>query len=315
MKQLEFHPLAQEYDLLSGDDFAELCESIQQNGLDEDGVIVLLDGKILDGRNRYLACIKAGVKPRFRDFDPKRDGKDPAEFVRRRNDARRHDSPEKRQARRQQRIERVAEMRQQGMSTRDIAEKVGISDMQVREDIKAATAKGFAVEPEGGTVTGRDGRTRTAKPKKPEREPGEDDDAFDARDAKRDERRREANKQAPPKKDAIGMVIPSCQKDVFGDRILPETIACLKEMQEGVEFFTERIKRKVMHYPFVLVKDYYEHLGDAIIALQSASESLTAGIPYVVCPACKGEKCRKCRNAGHLPQWRYEELKEQEAMS
>jgi hypothetical protein len=82
---------------------------------------------------------------------------------------------------------------------------------------EAATEKGFSVELEGGKVTGRDGRKRTATPRKPaprEREPGEDDDIFDRRDEERDRRRREARKHKPPKKDAIAP--PASRRGVLG---------------------------------------------------------------------------------------------------
>ncbi len=46
----------------------ELSDDIQINGLQNE--IVLFAGKVLDGRNRLLACRLAGVKPRFREFVP-----------------------------------------------------------------------------------------------------------------------------------------------------------------------------------------------------------------------------------------------------
>jgi hypothetical protein len=58
--------------------------SIKENGLKEP--IVLLDGAILDGRNRYNACVAAGVKPTFVPFQ----GDDPVQFVIDANINRRH---------------------------------------------------------------------------------------------------------------------------------------------------------------------------------------------------------------------------------
>ncbi|MCO5144582.1 MAG: MT-A70 family methyltransferase [Aquamicrobium sp.] len=62
----EDHEAATLFPLMSDDRFAELVESIRANGLIHE--IVIHDGKILDGRNRYRACVEAGVEPRFRDF-------------------------------------------------------------------------------------------------------------------------------------------------------------------------------------------------------------------------------------------------------
>lgn len=59
---IEFHPLANIFPLIEGSDFDELVRDIQARGLLEQ--IVLLDGKILDGRNRYRAGVAAGILPR-----------------------------------------------------------------------------------------------------------------------------------------------------------------------------------------------------------------------------------------------------------
>jgi len=52
---------------MTDDELRELADDIRQNGLQN--AIVLYQGKILDGRNRYLACPMAGVKPRFVQWD------------------------------------------------------------------------------------------------------------------------------------------------------------------------------------------------------------------------------------------------------
>ena len=59
----EFHPLAEMFPLLQGKDFDALVEDIRQNGLLHR--IVLYEEKILEGRNRYRACLAAKVEPRF----------------------------------------------------------------------------------------------------------------------------------------------------------------------------------------------------------------------------------------------------------
>jgi hypothetical protein len=61
-----FHKLASCFPLLTGADYAALVADIKMHGLIEP--IVLFEGKILDGRNRYRACLGARVEPRYRNF-------------------------------------------------------------------------------------------------------------------------------------------------------------------------------------------------------------------------------------------------------
>jgi len=83
------HPLCTAFPPISEEEMAQLVEDIQQNDLREP--IVLLDGQVLDGRNRYHACLEAGVEARFREFgSDKTDGADAAKFVMSKNAKRRH---------------------------------------------------------------------------------------------------------------------------------------------------------------------------------------------------------------------------------
>lgn len=79
-----FHPACTVFPQLSDAELRELAEDIAVNGLRN--AIVLLKGKILDGRNRYLACDIAGVTPRFVEFE----GDDPIGWVVSQNLVRRH---------------------------------------------------------------------------------------------------------------------------------------------------------------------------------------------------------------------------------
>lgn len=84
MTQLAFHPLADIFPLLDGEPFDQLIADIRANGLQQD--IWTLDGTILDGRNRYRACLAADVPPRFRAYQ----GDDAVGFVVSLNLHRRH---------------------------------------------------------------------------------------------------------------------------------------------------------------------------------------------------------------------------------
>jgi len=65
---LEFHPVANVFPLMSDQEFADLVDDIRQHGLREP-IWLHPDGRIIDGRNRYLACREAGVEPRTRIWD------------------------------------------------------------------------------------------------------------------------------------------------------------------------------------------------------------------------------------------------------
>lgn len=64
--ELTAHPAAAAFPMMDPGRFAQLVESIATTGLQVP--ILLCDGQILDGRNRYAACREAGVEPRFEQF-------------------------------------------------------------------------------------------------------------------------------------------------------------------------------------------------------------------------------------------------------
>ena len=61
-------------------------KDMQENGFVSGHEIVLLDGKILDGRHRFLAAVKADLAPQFTEYD----GDDPLAYVIRENSNRRN---------------------------------------------------------------------------------------------------------------------------------------------------------------------------------------------------------------------------------
>ena len=79
-----FHEYANLFPLLDGDGFNELVADLKANGLIEP--ITLHEQKILDGRNRYRACVESGVEPQYRQYA----GTDPLGFVISANLHRRH---------------------------------------------------------------------------------------------------------------------------------------------------------------------------------------------------------------------------------
>lgn len=84
MSEIPYHPLANIFPLLEGDEFHRLVEDVRTNGLRFP--IVVYEGQILDGRNRHRACIAAQADARYEHFS----GGDPVAFVVSANLARRH---------------------------------------------------------------------------------------------------------------------------------------------------------------------------------------------------------------------------------
>jgi hypothetical protein len=78
------HRFAEMFPLLEGPALAELIEDVRQHGVREP--IVLLDGMVLDGRNRYFAAREAGQHIPTREYD----GDDPLAYVISCNLRRRH---------------------------------------------------------------------------------------------------------------------------------------------------------------------------------------------------------------------------------
>jgi DNA modification methylase len=84
MRRPPLHPACKIFPALGQDELQELADDISVNGLRNP--VVLYQGKILDGRNRWEACKIAKVKPQFTEFD----GDDPIGWVVSQNLVRRH---------------------------------------------------------------------------------------------------------------------------------------------------------------------------------------------------------------------------------
>ncbi len=82
---LQHHPLADVFPMMRKDDLAELVADIEVNGLIDP--IMVYEGKILDGRNRYKACTQIGIEPLVRQWDGKGS---PLNFIIAKNLHRRH---------------------------------------------------------------------------------------------------------------------------------------------------------------------------------------------------------------------------------
>ncbi len=173
MQDYPFHPLCEQYPMMPDAEFTLLVADMKEGGYDPRFPIFLFDGKILDGRTKYLAAKHAKVEPVFKNL-PK--DTDLEAFVERANEHRRHLTPEWITAKRKERISRVAEKKTEGKSNRAIAQEEGVSEGQVRRDLEEASGASGGDAPgmptpdvsgiPNGKVTGKDGKKYDAKKKK-----------------------------------------------------------------------------------------------------------------------------------------------------
>ena len=81
---MQYHEIANVWPMMDDDAIQALADDIQKNGQLQP--IWTYEGKILDGRNRFVACTIAGVQPVLRDYK----GDEPTAFAVSLNDRRRH---------------------------------------------------------------------------------------------------------------------------------------------------------------------------------------------------------------------------------
>ena len=91
MTELEPHPLAQLFPPISEEEFAQLGRDLALHGQLEP--IVLYQGKILDGVNRYRACRRMNREPWTIEFNQESVKRTPEEYVISANLRRRHLTP------------------------------------------------------------------------------------------------------------------------------------------------------------------------------------------------------------------------------
>lgn len=153
------HPLAELFPMMADPAIDELAEDIDANGLLDK--IWLYEGKILDGRNRYEACRRKDVDPKFEEYK----GKDAMAFVISKNLPRRHLS----ESQRAMVAANIATARRGGQakpgegtnssipatSTKEAAKKLNVSPSSVKaaKKVKKKGAAELVQAVESGKVT------------------------------------------------------------------------------------------------------------------------------------------------------------------
>lgn len=156
MTAIQFHPLADLFPLMANDsaEFLALVDDIKTYG--QRDPISLYEGKILDGRNRYRACLAAGIEPRFgRDRYP--DGGHDHEaraYVVSKNLYRRHLT-------REQRDELIRTLHSDGMTIQAVATATNVPKSTVADALKRSVISGTGnEEQQSRTATNTRGQVR-----------------------------------------------------------------------------------------------------------------------------------------------------------
>jgi hypothetical protein len=180
---VKFHPLADMFPLMEGAEFDALVADIKANALRFK--IILCDGMILDGRNRYRAMLAAGHTPReghFQEYEPALPSDTPLSYVIRANLHRRHLTAEQK---------------------RDVIAKLlkadpGKSDRQIAKAVKASptfVGKVRAEKEATGDVSTVDTRTDSKGRKQPAKKKVWKSKAAEEADRNRKARERRAEKR------------------------------------------------------------------------------------------------------------------------
>ena len=298
---------------------------------------------VVDGAHRIFWASKLGLtkvpidRLSFADEDAAK------EECERLNFQRRHSPEELLRANRIARLERIAARRQQGESTRAIAEAEKVSQTQVQADLAEAgehppcspadsnerSSKSSTYQ--SGKITGKDGKDYPAKRppilcercKRVGTATPDCEGCKEARKAARiDSHGRKIKKPKKPKaprgelKDQLGNILPDSCRDAFADPSLANLIEELEQAEAMIrpESWVTRAGKLTDHYGFILITKFDEHVVEALHRIQLGREALLAGVPYAVCPKCKGvdskkdgKTCRGCRGYGHVPEWKYQE--------
>lgn len=130
---MELHNLCTLFPEMVAAEFDELVTDMKLNGFRKGKEIITLDGKILEGRNRFNAAQAAGIKPKFKKFD----GKDPLDFVVAENFNRRHLTS----SQRAMIAADISTRRNSDVSTAEAAQKLNVSrdSAQTAKKIKKAS--------------------------------------------------------------------------------------------------------------------------------------------------------------------------------
>jgi hypothetical protein len=268
------HSLSALLPLLTQPELRDLADDIRANGLL--APVTLLEGKILDGRNRYRACKLAGVEPKFREFG----GTDPLAFVLSANVHRRHLS----ESQRAMIAARVATMdRGRPKDGGEENPKKAVADAARELDVSPASVK------RAKRVLREAPAAEVEAVERGEKTVGEVVRSI-----------KEKKKAAADVLDKTGHPVP--------ERILPDW----KHAETFQPLLTDisRVKSAVERGLADGDLAFREVSNTLVAELASVYAQLKQIIPYAVCPTCQGhsrDRCKLCKGRGYISQFAWKQ--------
>jgi len=300
MSRFRPHPISEIFPAMDGAEFDALVEDIKAHGLQQK--LVMYQGKILDGRNRWRACEALGIKPKWVDYE----GDDPLGHVLSLNLHRRHLDASQRAMvgariatlKNGQRPSAIAEGATQGQAAKQLnvsPDSVG----RAREVVEHGTPALVAAVDRGDVAVSVASKIARA-PKKVQREAVKDHGKAAPAIAKRiEEEKREEKPKGPPIK-TLGIDVPA---DVMA--------AAEKEqaLVDKMDRLLSELKRTYTEYEAARgdrkgLKTGQHHTSALRDSLQ-AMNTIRGQRPASVCPYCKllpeiRKTCASCRTAGFV---------------
>ena len=296
------HPAAGAFPWLPEAELQALADDIAANG-QQYKIVRLPDGRVVDGRNRELACLVAGEEPQYADQDMGED--DVVRLVLSRNVHRRHlDASQRAMAAAE--LANLSRGRPEINPSQDgLNGEVNISqavaatqlDVSAKSVERAAAVKKKAPELVEAVKEGKlDVRTAAKVADLPKRKREKVAQADDPKAAAKEVLRREEGAVTRPD-EPVGSESAGGEADGF--------VAAVESLCRDVDQIAARMKSlKSSRYAYSI------NVDSSVAQVEAARKTLWQGRPAHVCPYCKGEGCKTCAQTGRVKRSTYDSGRE-----
>lgn len=312
------HEYAALFPLDEGEPLWKLADDIKENGQQEP--IWMLDGAILDGRRRWLACLRAGVEPKTKEYK----GSNPLAFAVSKNLHRRHLG----QGDRAMIAAKIATLKDghkknDQAASNDAADGISVTQDEAAEllnvsrksvqrarDVLESGTPELIAAVASGEVTVSDAAAIADEPPKVQKAAVKAKKAGKAKTVKAAVKAGRKSEAVEPV-DAFGTTLPKKCRDAFLDPWIQDAIDLIAQTEETFRKgrLIDGMEKRKKHYPFFTPKDFIDGCGFVMSYLDQLLSHLKDNRPAGICPACDGEGCAECRLKGIVPRDMYTRLK------